>query len=194
MNLVHQSPAQAAVQSRSAGSLQVTVPGYPSARAMVNLDMGDYCVADGTHSIKTLLGSCVSITLWHPARKIGAMCHFLLASRGEQVGPACARFCDEALYMMLRDLAALGVEARECEAKIFGGGNMFPSLYEENPFSVGRKNGERARALLQQAGIPVVAEDLYGTGHRQVIFDVGSGDVWLRQIRPVDPQDASLAA
>jgi len=50
---------------------------------------------------------------------------------------------------------------------------------------VGRKNGEAARALLQRAGITVHSESLFGVGHRQIMFDVASGDVWARQIQPV---------
>jgi chemotaxis protein CheD len=47
---------------------------------------------------------------------------------------------------------------------------------------VGRKNGEAARKLLLDHGIPVVSESLYGIGHRQIIFDVSNGDVWAYQV------------
>ncbi|MFM2120003.1 MAG: hypothetical protein RL722_1471, partial [Pseudomonadota bacterium] len=31
--------------------------------------------------LRTLLGSCVAVTLWHPGRQLGGMCHYLLPAR-----------------------------------------------------------------------------------------------------------------
>jgi chemotaxis protein CheD len=31
----------------------------------------------------------------------------------------------------------------------------------------------------------VVSQCLYGVGHRQVIFDVATGHVWSRQLKPM---------
>ena len=50
---------------------------------------------------------------------------------------------------------------------------------------IGQKNGEAARSLLAEHGIPIVSESLFGAGHRQVVFDIATGDVWVRQVRPV---------
>ncbi|WP_056262190.1 MULTISPECIES: hypothetical protein [unclassified Roseateles] len=47
---------------------------------------------------------------------------------------------------------------------------------------VGRKNGEAARELLQQHGIPIVSESLFGDGHRQIIFSIRTGEVWMRHV------------
>ena len=46
------------------------------------LQPGDFYFGDKDTRIRTILGSCVSITLWHPTRLIGGMCHFLLPFRG----------------------------------------------------------------------------------------------------------------
>ena len=151
------------------------------------LQPGEYFVGDADYRIRTLLGSCVSITLWHAARRIGAMSHFLLATRG---GPPNdvpdARYGDEALWLLERDLLRVNVRSAECEAKIFGGGDMFPNQSRKAVLNVGQKNGEAARWLLRSHGIPIVSESLFGIGHRQVIFDISSGNVWSRQVKPVD--------
>lgn len=42
---------------------------------------GEYFVGDARYRIRTVLGSCVSITLWHRRLRIGAMSHFLLSER-----------------------------------------------------------------------------------------------------------------
>ena len=149
---------------------------------------GEHFVGDADFRVRTLLGSCVSVTLWHPAKKYGAMSHFLLGSRKDQPdGPADGRYGDEAMRLMIGELRQAGIEPRECEAKIFGGGDMFPMHKRMSALNVGQKNGEAAKNLLRSYGIPLVSESLYGTGHRQVIFDISNGHVWSRQIKPVAP-------
>ncbi|TXT41482.1 MAG: cheD-1 [Comamonadaceae bacterium] len=150
------------------------------------LQPGELFVADAGFQIRTILGSCVSITLWHPVARMGGMSHFLLPSRGKDVQEHefDGRYGDEALLLMIKDLNAAGIDHMQCQAKIFGGGNMFPGHTRANNINVGLRNGEAARALLQRHGIEVHTENLYGEGHRQIIFNVSNGDVWSRQVRP----------
>ena len=152
----------------------------------VFLQPGEYFVGDATMRLRTMLGSCVAITLWHPRHHIGAMSHFLLADRGRRPRPGelDGRYGDEALELMVRGLKRERVSLAECEAKIFGGGNMFPARPRPAMDSVGTRNGHAARQLLADRGIAVRSEHLFGDGHRQVIFDVASGAVWVRQIPP----------
>ena len=146
---------------------------------------GEYRVADGENRIHTLLGSCVSITLWHPRLRVGAMCHFLLATRPTRAaGQLDARYAEDALTLMLRGLQRYGAEPKEYQAKLFGGGNMFPRSPGDGGARVGEKNGVAARLLIQQRSIPVVSESLFGDGHRRIIFDIASGAVWSRQAKP----------
>jgi chemotaxis protein CheD len=95
-----------------------------------------------------------------------------------------ARYGEDALELMLVGLAKLGVKGPQCEAKIFGGGNMFPNQASPGALNVGQRNGESARGFLRARGIAVQSESLFGSGHRQIVFEVGSGDVWSRQIQP----------
>lgn len=162
------------------------------------LDPGDYFVGDDNFVVRTLLGSCVSITLWHPRRKFGAMSHFLLATRPQatrtgperrQGGTALdGKYADEVLMLMLQELRESDIPVEQCQAKVFGGGNMFPQRRQEDTLHIGKKNGETARMLLHSHGIPIVSENLYGDGHREIVFNVKNGDVWMRQARiPLTP-------
>lgn len=162
----------------------------------VFLKPGEWAVGDASCRIRTILGSCVSVTLWCPALRVGAMSHCLLPSRaraGEDVASVRgldllgldARYADEALHLMLRELERGHVRAEDCRAKIFGGGNMFPA-HRAGGVPVGRRNGEAARRLLKAHGIEVASESLFGDGHRQIVFDIATGDVWARQLPPAD--------
>jgi chemotaxis protein CheD len=148
------------------------------------LNPGEYHVGRADCRIRTVLGSCVSITLWHPRLRVGAMSHFLLSSRGpSQDGPLDARYAADALSLMLRDLMDEQVNPRECEAKLFGGGSMFVRPPVADSAGIGRQNVEAARMLVRAQSIPIVSESLLGFGYREVIFDVASGHVWSRQAR-----------
>lgn len=63
---------------------------------------------------------------------------------------------------------------------------MFPHHVKNGSLHIGRKNGETARRLLRSHGIGLVSENLFGIGHRQILFDISSGDVWVRQVKPVE--------
>lgn len=133
----------------------------------VFLQPGEYFVGDARYRIRTLLGSCVSIILWHPSKRIGASSHFLLSRRG--AGPVLeldARYGDEAMCLMLRELEGWDVIPAECQGKIFGGANMFPQQMKDGMTNVGVCNGESARHLLRSHGIPRVAEtcSVWATG------------------------------
>jgi chemotaxis protein CheD len=70
----------------------------------------------------------------------------------------------------------------QCQGKIFGGGAMFPRNGKVR--DIGMQNGDYARSMLQQHGIHVVSESLFGEGHRQLIFTIRSGEVLSRQVPP----------
>ena len=167
------------------------------------LKPGEQAVGDARHRLRTLLGSCVSITLWQPQRRVGAMSHFLLPRRQRPAVPGRkdaldARYGDEALALMVQGLARRGIDARQCVARLFGGGDMFPDqprLPRALPSgSVGRRNGEAARSLLQQLGVPVVSENLFGAGHRRIAFDIATGEVRSHQVHPAEPAVTRPAA
>lgn len=167
----------------------------------VFLKPGEYAVGDASCRIRTVLGSCISIALWCPQPRLGALSHCLLPSRG-RAGMAQARglalrsldarYADEALQLMLHELERHSAPAGRCRAKIFGGGNMFPGQKAAG-VPVGRRNGEAARELLLAHGIEVTSESLFGDGHRQIVFDVGTGDVWARQLAPADVPPGAAA-
>ncbi len=146
------------------------------------LHPGDFHFGDSETRIVTLLGSCVSITVWHPRLLVGGMCHFMLPSRG--VIPEGAtydgRYGDEAMMLLMKRIWNLDADPRQFQAKVFGGANMFPLLCQRDEANVGERNIEMALVLLERYEIPIKAKHLGGDGHRKLMLDVWSGDVWLK--------------
>ncbi|MCX9154735.1 chemotaxis protein CheD [Niveibacterium sp. 24ML] len=161
----------------------------------VFLKPGEFHFGDAHTRVRTLLGSCVAITLWHPRRRVGGMCHFLLPSRIRPNGAERdSRYANEAVECFLHELERLNTPASEYQAKLFGGGSMFPTLQRsgggDDGLAVPERNILAAESLMRTHGFNVCARDLGGQGHRTIIFDIWSGDVWCRH-RPLlqDPAD-----
>ena len=148
------------------------------------LQPGDFYFGDSKTRIRTLLGSCVAITIWHPRHRIGGMCHYLLpVCKGKECGKTLdGRYAHDAMKLFVREMEKAGGRAPEYEAKMFGGGNQFPESPNVCPINVSNQNIHMGRQLLVNHGFNIKAEHLGGTGHRNVIFDVWSGEVWLKHV------------
>lgn len=142
------------------------------------LNPGDFHFGAAPLQLATLLGSCVTVTLWHPRRHLGGMCHILLPGRTPERGrPLDGRYADEAFALFDRAIARHASQPREYQAKLFGGGDMFPDA--KTRLALGEQNIAAARALLRQRGIPLLAEHAGGAGHRKLEFDLDTGEVKL---------------
>ena len=147
------------------------------------LQPGDWLIADQDCRIRTLLGSCVSLTCWHPGQLIGGMTHFLLpAGSPAATELAPGRYADSALSAMLLDMDKIGLKKSQLQVKIFGGACMFSGTISHSR-QIGQQNIAAARKLIQYQGLNCVAEHVGGFSHRNLIFEVWSGQVWLKQIK-----------
>jgi chemotaxis protein CheD len=147
------------------------------------LHPGDYWFGDGDARIHTVLGSCVSITAWHPGRRIGGMCHYMLPARHAHLeGAPDARYADGAVALFLGDMRRSGTAAGEYEVKMFGGSEQFPHLSRSSALDVATHNIESGRRLLEHHGFILSSRNLGGVGPRRLIFDIGTGAVWVRSL------------
>ncbi|MBU0603869.1 MAG: chemotaxis protein CheD [Gammaproteobacteria bacterium] len=154
--------------------------GLPSGCFDVFLNPGEYYFGDRQTRMRTLLGSCVAITLWHRVRRVGGMCHYVLPERGERdVSAPNGRYGAEAIAALLREVPEHGTRIEDYEFKLFGGGQMF-NVADTAAALIGERNVTFARGQLERIGARVVAEHSGGSGYRSLVFDVWSGDVWMR--------------
>lgn len=151
----------------------------------VFLHPGEFCFTKESSHIHTLLGSCISITLWHPELHIGGMCHFTLPKnpmKSSTEKKVDGRYADDVMLMFKRETLKYGTKLTEYEAKIFGGGNMMKSEGQNVEDSIGSKNAAAAMNLLMQENVAILVAHVGEFGHRRLVFDTGSGDVWVRHI------------
>lgn len=160
----------------------------------LNLLAGQLCFGPGNSAVRTLLGSCVGITLWHPARRLGGMCHFLLPSRARTPGlPMDGRFGDEALALMVRALQSLGLQCGDFEAHLYGGADTMPDRTGVK-LNVGERNIEQGWSLIDQHGFQLVNVDVGDNVPRNVSLDLGTGEVQMRRGLPIQHRPAPAPA
>lgn len=162
----------------------------------VTLQIGQFFFGGGRTKVRTLLGSCVSITLWHPRLKVGGMCHYLLPRRGTcgiAIAAPAGNYAEGAMELFLRELHNNGTRPCDYIVKLFGGGCMFvDSKDTQRPYSdvaalrtdvreISSRNVAAGRELLAKHGFKLSAENTGGTGSRVLVFELWSGDVWIRR-------------
>ena len=147
----------------------------------IHLLPGDFYFGDENTRIHTVLGSCVSITVWHPLLHIGGMSHSMLPSRGRPGHHNLdGHYADEAVELMLREIGKRNTRPDEYQVKLFGGGNMFRQFMVGKTLNVARDNVDSARVLLEVNGFDIHAEHVGGSGHRRIIFDLSDGSVLVK--------------
>jgi len=149
------------------------------------LNPSEFYFGGGNCQIHTLLGSCVAITLWHPIRHIGGMCHYLLPelqAKHQVVSlPSMlnGRYADVAMTLFENEIRKYGTNICEYQAKVFGGSNMIMKSEQLVGEGIGAKNIEAAVRYLDGMGVPILVSHVGQTGHRRIVFDVSTGDVWV---------------
>jgi len=168
------------------------------ATAEIHLPAGQFFFGRGQVRVQTVLGTCVAIAVWHPIRRIGGICHYLLPARGagqSAGGAPPGMYADEVMELFADALRDTNTLPQEYVVKIAGGGHMFPeqlantdcrdggctSAQRVSCQSVGCKNICAARMLLRDAGYSIAAEHVGGEGSRRLVFELWSGDLWVKR-------------
>ena len=158
----------------------------------IKLTPGQFFFGGGRTRVHTLLGSCIAITLWHPRRLIGGMCHYLLPSRGSNRKLTEGHFADETIKLFLEAVQSSVPRPVNYEAKLFGGSDMFAKLgYPKGNLNVARKNIDSGIKLLQDHGFNIKATDVGGSVHRKIFLELWNGDVWVQRGPATKPDQLS---
>ena len=143
-----------------------------------------HAVARGSGRLVTIgLGSCVAIALHEPKSRVAGLAHVLLPDPSTaRDGSNAARFASTAVPLLVEDMRALGARGA-ITAKLAGGAALFGTMLGTSAGQMGARNIAAARAALESAGIPLLAEETGGNAGRSVVMDVQSGEVTVRSVR-----------
>ena len=133
-----------------------------------SVGVADFAVTDDdTNLITSGLGSCVAVGLFDGST--AGLLHVMLPTANGRVVENPAKFADTGIEAMLDELAAIGAESGSLTAKIAGGSEMIAFSSQER--SIGDRNVEAVRNVLDDHDVSVLAEDVGGDEGRTVQLD-----------------------
>ncbi len=163
------------------------MPEPSSAGAAMFLQPAQMWVADRPTRIKTVLGSCVAITMLAPRLGVGAMGHCLLPNAGAATKNLsrndALKYVDSTVDLMLQAFARRGVVSDELEIKLFGGADNLGAGM--GSYGVGNRNIEAAIEVLEARGIVPACSVVGGRRGRVIEFDTATGQVWVKRLSGV---------
>lgn len=156
---------------------------------MFYLKPAELYITDKPCVVRTVLGSCLAITLFHQQRHLAAICHALLPEpdlHDAETGAAikASKYVKLVIPEMLAKLREYGIEPQELEVKMFGGADMLRSgadIGTRKP-QIGRLNVLKARALLDAQGLSIRVTDVGGNQGRKIFFYTHTGEVLLKRL------------
>lgn len=145
-------------------------------RARIFLRPGDWLVGLGPHEVSTLLGSCVSVVMWSPRLKMGAMCHCLLPRRPPHLAQAAegrfGHYVDEALDWLVGSLGHAGIATSELQVSLAGGASCADS-------GIGDANVRAALEWMARRGLRPHRCDTGGSIVRKLQWSLGTGELQI---------------
>lgn len=150
----------------------------------IRIGIGELAVSKSPRILRTLVGSCVGITLYDPQKKVGGLAHVVHPeSNGRSDQPG--KYADTAICKLIKDLSQLGGEQRRLVAKYAGGAKMLHA-FSSNP--IGDLNVEMIERILLQLGIPILGKECGGKSGRRLALDLTSGTLRIETVgmNPLD--------
>lgn len=126
------------------------------------------------------LGSCVGLSLYDTAARVGGLIHSMLPL--SKIDPAKAAlspcmFVDTGIPALLQALFDRGAQRKTLVAKVAGGSHI---MDDKGIFNIGERNCTVLRKLLWKNEILVSGEDVGGSVPRTMSLDMESGRTTLK--------------
>ena len=130
------------------------------------------------------LGSCIGITMYDPAIRLGGLLHIMLPSRTDPTDPKVFKYADSGIRETVRKLTAFGMMKNRTIVKIAGGAKMFEMKGSGNSDfgNIGQRNAAMVKRVLMDERLRISAEDTGGSYARTMLIDVSNGDVIIRTV------------
>ncbi|WCN39114.1 chemotaxis protein CheD [Aneurinibacillus uraniidurans] len=151
---------------------------------IVKVGMADLNIAKSPDHIRTTgLGSCVGVVLFDSHSKISGMAHVMLPDSSLSKGLLnVAKYANTAIPKLIEEMERAGANTRRIVAKLAGGAQMFAFTSTSDTMRIGPRNVEACRMALQEARIPIVAEDTGGNCGRTIELDSCTGMLNIRTV------------
>jgi chemotaxis protein CheD len=154
-----------------------------AALPLIHLKPGELVFTQKPALVVTILGSCITVTMFSAWPRFAGICHAMLSrppfrEPGEKI-PGRFKYLSEAIPFMAAHFRSLDLNLRAVEVKMFGGGNVTPHdrSGKRGRMLIGNTNIETARHLLEAESLTLKAANVGGVLGRKLIFNTQTGEV-----------------
>jgi chemotaxis protein CheD len=147
---------------------------------------------DHSTLVVTVLGSCLSVTMFNKKKGLAGICHGLMPRCNGR--NTCKEGCREAfkyvdcsILHLVKLFDQRGVRRSEIEVKCFGAADMFSRKIETpSTVSVGKQNVQTAEDVILSEGLRILKRDVGGRMGRKILFYTDTGEVFLKRLTKVN--------
>lgn len=149
---------------------------------IINVGIADIKIGKSPSILRTTLGSCIGVVLYHPEQKIGAISHIMLAKDpiGKDKLKNPGKYGETALPNLIEMLEKEGCKSGY-SARIFGGASMFKNITSNFLQNIGENNISIVREFLSERRIPIIVEDVGGHEGRTISVFLDDGRILLKK-------------
>ncbi len=162
---------------------------------MVYLKPGEIYFAEGPTLIVTVLGSCLSVTMFNRRKGLGGISHGFLprCSSSNTCKKDCQeifKFVDCSIRHLVKFFDLHGVKRREIEVKCFGAADMLARKIDTaDTLAVGKQNVQTAKETILSEGLRILKMDVGGLQGRKIHFYTDTGKVFLKRLNNINRPD-----
>jgi chemotaxis protein CheD len=127
--------------------------------------------------LKTLLGSCVAIILWHPHKHLVGMCHITLPGNANDTD---TKYASGAMKYFLEQISKHGTRPDEYIVGVYGGGKMVSVDDPPSMLDIGNRNAQATLALIGEHNFRLKDMDLLDSKYRHVCINPEDGSITVK--------------
>jgi chemotaxis protein CheD len=127
--------------------------------------------------ITSALGSCVAITLYDEAQKLGGMLHYILPENPGRKKKE--KYADTGIKLLLNKMLESNAKKKDLVAKMVGGAIMFEEFMDDIENCIGKRNVKKGKEILKDLGIRLLSQDVGGNYGRSVKFQLSDGNIYI---------------
>lgn len=138
--------------------------------------------------VSTVLGSCLSITMFSAVKKFGAISHCQLPDCGRsklscKECPEPYKYVNCTFERMIEKFGEQGIDSCDIEVKIFGGADVLKSVNKTRTSqTVGTQNVNAALNYIRLHSLNLVKSDVGGINGRRIFFLTSTGEIYLTRL------------
>ena len=144
--------------------------------------VGDMKVSNDPESVLVTysLGSCIGLSIYDPAVKVGGLLHYMLPDSsldGQKAKKNPYMFGDTGIPLLFKETYKFGAKKNRLKIVVVGGSQI---LDQKGLFNIGKRNHTVLRKMFWKNNAMIDFEDVGGSVNRTLKLEIKTGQAWLK--------------